>query len=71
MYLFGIKITLRGCLDTCTNKLQSCLLQLHLLESAEVVDYEALEDLISEEVVSTSVLCSVIHAGSSKVTHCQ
>lgn len=36
-------------------KLKKCLtvfLQLHLLESAEVVDYEALEDLISEEVVS-------------------
>lgn len=28
------------------------LFQLHLLESAEVMDYEALEDLLSEEVVS-------------------
>ncbi|CAH3192340.1 unnamed protein product, partial [Porites evermanni] len=27
-------------------------LRIHLLESAEVVDYEALEDLISEELVS-------------------
>jgi len=27
-------------------------MQIHLLESAEVVDYEALEDLISEELVS-------------------
>ncbi|RMX42139.1 hypothetical protein pdam_00001248 [Pocillopora damicornis] len=29
-------------------------LRLHLLESAEVVDYDALEDLISEELVSIS-----------------
>ena len=47
--------TVPTCCVNSVDKLEIFLLQLHLLESADIVDYEALEDLISEELVSGPV----------------